>query len=114
MTPDELRKAGFSDDEISGHLSSAGFSNDEISSYMFKQTDPYRVSESESPLAEGSRPISTITGQQIPTSAEAMAQNKSVYKTAGPIVGDIALTALAPQLSLPVLFLAPDRSRYAS
>lgn len=45
----------------------------------------------------GDRPISTITGKPIPTGAEKIKQTGEVWKTAGPIAGDIAMTMLAPQ-----------------
>lgn len=45
---------------------------------------------------EGS--ISTITGEQIPTGEEKISQGVEAVRTMGPIVGDIAMTAVAPQL----------------
>jgi len=56
--------------------------------------------------ASRSRPISTITGKQVPTGEESGEQAKlgvkDIIRGVGPVVGDIALTALAPQVSLPL------------
>jgi hypothetical protein len=82
MSPEELRKAGFNDAEISSHLKGAGFSEPEITEWM-------------------GAPISTITGKPVPTVEEHFKQARSGYASALPIAGDIAATALMPQLSLP-------------
>ena len=50
------------------------------------------------------RPISTVTGKPVPTSEEYANQAEGVYKktlkTALPIMGDIAMTAVAPELKI--------------
>ena len=51
----------------------------------------------------GSMPISTITGQPVPTSAENVFQTKGALRTIGPAVGDIAGT-LAAQSGANALF----------
>ena len=49
------------------------------------------------------RPISTITSKPIPTDAEKMAMAGNAVRTIGPIVGDLAMTAAAPQLKGPTM-----------
>lgn len=43
---------------------------------------------------------STITGQPIPTGEEKISQSNEAIRTMGPIIGDLAMTAVAPQLSI--------------
>lgn len=89
MSPEELRKAGFTDLEISDHLSGAGFTDSEIHSWISKGGVAENI------------PVSTITGKAIPTTEEKMQQSGQVAKVVGPMLGDIAATALMPQLSIP-------------
>jgi len=45
-------------------------------------------------------PISTVTGKPIPTAEQKAAEGINFIKSAGPIIGDIALTAAVPQLAI--------------
>uniref|UniRef100_A0A6M3L655 Uncharacterized protein n=1 Tax=viral metagenome TaxID=1070528 RepID=A0A6M3L655_9ZZZZ len=60
-----------------------------------------------------SREMSTITGKPVPTSEENIKQSMGVAKTVGPIMGDIAMTAITPQLGVP-LKGASIAARYGS
>lgn len=90
MSPEELRTAGFTDNEISDHLKGAGFTDTEINTWITKGG-----------IAEN-REVSTITGEPVPTAEEKFQQSGQVAKVAGPMLGDIAATALMPQLSVPL------------
>jgi len=46
-------------------------------------------------------PTSTVTGLPVPTGEEAFEGSKKAIKTFLPIAGDIAMTALAPQIGVP-------------
>jgi hypothetical protein len=85
---DILRKAGFSDGEITEYLSRGGFEQEEIAKELGAPPG-------------GTRPTSTITNKPVPSFDEALSQNRKVAGAAAPIAGDIAGPFLAPQIKGP-------------
>lgn len=63
--------------------------------------DDMPVHEVEKVISEQYKPTSAITTKPIPTDEEKLEMGLDVARTAAPIAGDIALTAFAPQLSIP-------------
>jgi hypothetical protein len=61
-------------------------SAEEVQAVLQKQYNP-----------DMSAPISTVTGQPVPSAEEKISRGNEMIRTAGPIIGDIALSAVMPQ-----------------